>query len=723
MNTITFPRGPLFDDFGKIAPGAILVGYEPDTDNLKEWYYDADLQTLAPNPVQAASDGRIPQIFLKGGKYRIRQYVPASEQSVIPDDMTDFPVGDDWTFVTEWMCEGDTIQRGTKTLVVDFVRDLANLGSDDASWVLVMNHSDIGDCYPRWFFYTPIALTYNNGSCFAAKDGGSWFLSMSKGETLDARVFGLNIANLDNSAELQEAADFAADACAGLYVPKGVYQFSGNATIVFGCPVTFADEVKASVAAGYEVVFDIRDRYNIAQRSDFRYSGNFHLDFSQNAYPQEAHAVWNAAYPLANCFNGQNLVLDVDGWLFVSPVDVSFPSVVVVENCGNQSANAVNIGTLASGGGKMEQANTGALVVNTLYSSAFIPGSYAGWAPTINTLVLDDDIAFYNDISVGEVRPLGGKITSTDYLVVADNGGLPLEVFETKNDKAILSVLRSNHGVADLQGFSCNTTLILNDESATLKNGVVSYITANNSGKLVLDHIGVDYLSAVSTDVEASFSSIKGISIGYSAASYDGVAQFFGCTLGNDDAGDPGQFYVINGYDNPNPSKSRILLRDCQCFAVFTPQYCEFEAYGCLFNSKVMFTRAIRVVFSSCVSKDAIVAYDATAISGSRTTDLVDILVEGCDNIGGGDFPLTKGIVQYSGTMTSSADHQISLVSTNEYLKWDGLNARLVAQARTAIGLTPALCSARWSGNNIDINFAEYSADEMICDCAFDIYK
>jgi hypothetical protein len=570
MKTITFPRGPVFDAYGKIAPNAILVGYEPDSDNLKQWWLDAELQTLAPNPVQAASDGRIPQIFLGEGKYRIRQFVPASEQAIIPDDMTDFPVGDDWTFVSEWLCEGEEIVvGGVRTAQVDFMFPdedhagasvLTEMTHDDADWVLVMNHSRKGDCYPRWFYYVDSVLSYDSGSCVRSDDGGSWVLADNKGDPVDARIFGLSNLNADNTSELSEAAAYAYAQGRKLFVPAGDYPIATSGTIVLQCAVEFGNAVHFIVEAGKTMTLDVRGIYEIPQKESVSFGSSYScvLDFTNNPVRQTARLSWNANKALLDPFAGQNLVLDVSGNTFGVgvPMELGVVSVESDINIRTLSANStLTIGVVGSTGGKLSEASgTGLIEVRDFYSSAW--GTFDRGAldqPSVTRFIVDADVDLDSlaqglEWHFGEVVAEGGVISISsgwlscdkftilgslpvfkgDFLVESQTS-VPIEAFEVLGADALYGVGFSNYGVADLHGktIPSNTAIPIVvgeirdgafDNSGTIR--IVNLITFKNvqfGGRVVYK-----YGTAGEQDAEGCLF-LKGIEFG---ADRDGAIKF-----------------------------------------------------------------------------------------------------------------------------------------------------------------------------------------------------
>lgn len=460
MKTITFPRGPVFGADGKISPNGILLGYEPDTDNLKQWFYDAEHTTLAPNPIQAASDGRIPEVYLGEGKYRIKQYAPASEQSIIPDDMTDFPVGDDWTFICEWICEGENIVKGTKTLSVDYVRELADVAASDAAWVQVMNYSRKGDCFPRWFYHTDVAHTPDGGSVFVARDGGYWVLAID-GQIVDARIFGVAEEEEDVFGNLAQALDYCYRMGKTLYLPAGTYSFTTSGTLHAECPIVFGDAhgdtVLFNTTDGASVVLSVENAYSIPQTTTMCYAANtdFHIDFSSCPVSGTCYAVWNPKEGVQEQrdlgrFKGQSLVISSGRYYG----EVSIKTLYVGGNAGLYASNGANyIETLVSTGGTARSSGQ-SITVGTAYAAALYndgaktdEGNFA-----INNFVLDANVKFVAARTFGRVIEGTGAIDATALITVTDDYTLSLSAFSVMNEFALASVAKNNKGVLDLRG-------------------------------------------------------------------------------------------------------------------------------------------------------------------------------------------------------------------------------------------------------------------------------
>lgn len=501
MKTITFPLGPLFDDYGAVAPNAILVGYEPETDNLKQWFYDADLQTPAPNPIQAASDGRIPQLFLGEGKYRIRQYVPASEQAVIPDDMTDFPVGDDWTFVAQWFCEGETIvAENVHSVKLEYISDLSDIGGDDADWALVMNYISDGDCYPRWFRYVAVPLPADSGSIVQASDGGSWLLVASKAEPCDARIFGLSTSATDNTAAITHAEAYCYNnGGLELYIPNGTYAFTTSATIPIRVPLRFGSNVHFRVEAGKSVVWEIKNKYVIPQTTSVNADGtsDFSFDFSACSYVGTAYTIWGASTDLA-LFSGQDVHLHNTGF---TSNDFALKKVYVDGNCQINVSSANNsIEEIVGNGGKVG-CLTNSISVGKVGTSA-LSATISGFV--IDELHADEDADFGAEYTFGTIVADGGVLTAPshvirvgnvrgdkmpcfgDTLVICSTAGLNFDAFSVLGNNAMASVAASNNGIVDLMG----KELVLDTPSGSLVfNGTLTHDSDSANNILVSDAV------------------------------------------------------------------------------------------------------------------------------------------------------------------------------------------------------------------------------------------
>lgn len=490
MKTITFPRGPIFGADGKISPNGILLGYEPDTDNLKQWFYDAEHTTLAPNPIQAASDGRIPEVYLGEGKYRIKQYAPASEQSIIPDDMTDFPVGDDWTFICEWICEGENIVKGTKTLSVDYVRNLADVAASDAAWVQVMNYSRQGDCFPRWFYHTDVAHTPDGGSVFVARDGGYWVLAID-GQIVDARIFGVAEEEEDVFGNLAQALDYCYRTGKTLYLPAGTYSMTTSGTLHAECPIIFGDAhgdtVLFNTEDGASVVLSVENEYVIPQTTTMCYAADtdFHIDFSSCPVSGTCYALWNPKEGLAQYydlsrFNGQSVV----AWTGRYEGLFSVKTLVVKGAVGIFASAGSSIETLTKDGNGSARSLAQTVSVGVAYASALYTesGITEEGSFSIDTLVLDANVVFNQDRTFGKIVEAGGLIElQTEYmqpppvLTVTTPNTLALTAFSTVNREALDAIARNCYGVVDLHNatvtFGVST---FTSNVKTVQNGTIA---------------------------------------------------------------------------------------------------------------------------------------------------------------------------------------------------------------------------------------------------------